>query len=301
MRILVTGSSGQLGQAIMNSSHDLDHEIVFTARTIVPSPSCYSSRHQLLQLDVTDSEAVSELVREQDIEVVINCAGYTDVARAETEPEKAYLLNEHAAANLARAAKENDAVLIHISTDYIFDGQSSVPYREEDHAEPLGEYGRSKLAGENAVIASGCRYFILRTAWLFSRFGRNFLKTILKKSSEQSMLNVVADQIGTPTYAPDLVDAIFTIIDEGMLDRTGIYNFTNEGVCSWYDFAKEICEVSGSLCTVMPCSTDDYPTNVSRPHYSVLDKRKFKDTFGMEISHWKDSVTFCVTEIEKFG
>lgn len=295
MKILVTGSNGQLGQAIMNSTHDLDHEIVFTART------AGSGRLIVQGLDVTDPEAVARTVRDNDIDVIINCAGYTDVAKAEIEPEKAFLLNEKAVANLAEAARDNGAVLIHVSTDYIFDGRSSVPYGEEDVAEPLGEYGRSKLAGENAVKASGCRYIILRTSWLFSIYGHNFLKTIHRKSGEQSMIKVVSDQIGTPTYAPDLVDAIFHIIDEGMLDKTGVYNFTNEGVCSWYDFAREICEASGSLCNVMPCRTEDYPANVRRPHYSVLDKMKFKDTFGFEIPHWKDSVSFCVSELEKFG
>lgn len=296
MKILVTGSGGQLGQTIMNSSHHPDHEFVFT----VHRPSG-GAEDNLVQLDVTDREAVRRIVRDNGIELIINCAGYTDVAKAEIEPEKAFLINSTAVSYLAEAAKENNAVLFHISTDYVFDGTASAPYREEDAALPVSVYGRSKLAGEEAVTASGCRFMIFRTAWLFSLYGRNFVKTILGKSETQASISVVSDQIGTPTYASDLVEAIFDIIDGNMLDREGIYNYTNEGVCSWYDFAKEICAVKGSPAIVVPCSTNDYPSNVRRPQYSVLDKRKFKETFNHEIPHWRDSLSFCIKEIEKFG
>ncbi len=307
MKILVTGCGGQLGQAVMDSSHVGEHEFIFTARA--PEllsggdrpEEVASGRPTVLPLDITDRDAVADMLGANDIDLILNCAGYTDVARAETEPEKARKINAEAVACLAEAARDNDALLIHISTDYIFDGKSSVPYTEEDVPLPVSEYGRSKIEGERAVMDSGCRYLIVRTSWLFSRYGHNFLKTILKKSAEQPSLTVVADQTGTPTYAPDLVDAIFHVINGNMTDRTGIYNYTCEGVCSWYEFAKEICAVAGRKCDVVPCRTEDYPSNVKRPRYSVLDKRKFKETFGVEISHWKDSVSVCVSEIEKFG
>ena len=205
MKILVTGSNGQLGQTIMNSVHLEEHEFVFTARV------SHSGRNNVMQLDITDAEAVMRTVRDNGIELIINCAGYTDVAKAETEQDAAFRINSDAVACLAEAARENGALLIHISTDYIFDGKSSVPYVEEDEASPLNVYGRSKLAGEKVLMESGCRYLIIRTSWLFSRYGKNFLKTILDKSEKQSVLNVVADQTGTPTYAPDLVDAVFHI------------------------------------------------------------------------------------------
>lgn len=294
MKILVTGSNGQLGQTIMNSVHLEEHEFVFTAR------AAHSGRNNVMQLDITDAEAVMRTVRDNGIELIINCAGYTDVAKAETEQDAAFRINSDAVACLAEAARENGALLIHISTDYIFDGKSSVPYVEEDEASPLNVYGRSKLAGEKVLMESGCRYLIIRTSWLFSRYGKNFLKTILDKSEKQSVLNVVADQTGTPTYAPDLVDAVFHIIGKLPSD-SGIYNYSNEGVCSWFDFASEICRAAGRSCIVQPCRTADYPSNVVRPEYSVLDKKKIKADFSLKIPHWKDSVSLCVTEIEKFG
>lgn len=300
MKILVTGSGGQLGRTIMNSSRYMEHEFIFTSHAGERPAACPEGASWAC-LDITDRESVRRIVAENEAEIIINCAGYTDVAGAEKEPQKAFLINSEAVSYLAQAARETGAMLMHISTDYVFDGYASTPYREDDPASPLSEYGRSKLEGEKAVLASGCRYMIFRTAWLFSPYGKNFVRTIMMKADAQSSISVVSDQIGTPTYASDLVEAIFHIVDEGMLDKEGIYNFTNEGVCSWYDFAKEICAETGSLCVVSPCSTNDYPTNVRRPQYSVLDKRRFKETFGRDIPHWRDSLSFCIKEIEKFG
>ena len=296
MKILITGAGGQLGQTIMNSTHDMDHELFFTAR----KPDMTSVK-RCLPLDITDKEKVCKFLSDTSVDVIRNCAGYTDVAKAETDSAEAFRINAAAVANLADAARQYDALLVHISTDYVFDGKSSVPYKEDDKAEPVNEYGRSKLAGEQAVLQSGCRYMIFRTSWLYSIYGRNFFKTIMNKADENSSINVVSDQVGTPTYAGDLMEALFHIIDEGMTDKVGVYNFTNEGVCSWYDFAKQICAETGSLCEVMPCSTREYPSNVIRPSYSVLDKARFKKTFGSDIPHWKDSLSFCVSELEKFG
>ena len=328
MKILITGAHGQLAQAIMNSAHALDHELFFTARTLGTTEEPHA-RHPIGKLDITDAESVLKMVSDNEIEVIINCAGYTNVPKAETESEAAFKANAEAVSNLAKAAKANDALLVHISTDYVFDGKSAIPYKETDRTNPLNEYGRSKLAGDEAVMNEGCRYLIFRISWLYSPYGNNFLKTILKKSKELPTISVVNDQTGTPTYAGDLADAIFTAIeatqkatqeatqkatqeanqktpDEAQVQTpvasTGdIYNYSNEGQCTWFEFAKEICRQSGSDCTVTPCKTEDYPSNVQRPEYSVLDKTKFKETFRRDIPYWKDSLVRCLKEIEKFG
>lgn len=284
MNILVTGGNGQLGCSFKEKAADSGHRFIFA--DVRPGGD--------MVLDVTDQDALCKAVSENDIDIIMNCAGYTDVARAETEEELAFRINAEAVANMAEAARRNDAVLIHVSTDYVFDGMAGVPYKEDDMTSPVSAYGRTKLAGEKAVIDSGCRYMILRIAWLYSRFGKNFVKTIYEKSSQQPVLKVVTDQVGSPTYAGDLVDFVLNVIDADMLDRQGIYNFTNEGVCSWYDLAWEICDMSGHLCEVMPCMTSDYPTGVRRPFYSVLDKSKIKNVFGVDIPHWKDSLRFCL-------
>lgn len=323
MKILVTGGRGQLGQAIMNSSHINEHEFIFSARpTDAAKTDARPDDHPTgyYPLDITDPIAVEKIVTNENVELIINCAGYTDVPKAETESEKAHQINAEAVANLAKAAKENNAVLVHISTDYIFDGNATTPYKETDEARPISEYGKSKLAGEEAIINVGCKYLIFRTSWLFSRYGKNFVKTIIRKAETirqskdaSQTINVVSDQIGTPTYAPDLIDAIFMIINEGHLQKDhnqGIYNFSNEGQCSWYEFAAEICRIrtsstddgnSDSQVKVIPCSTADYPSNVRRPAYSVLDKTKFKETFRQAIPHWKESLYKCLKGIEKFG
>lgn len=263
-----------------NSAHDF----IYTAR--------HPSVEGVVGLDITDEAAVNETLMTNGVQVVVNCAAYTDVAKAETEPEKAYLVNRDAVSVLAKAAARSGAVLIHISTDYVYDGMSSIAYDEDADPGPLNVYGRSKLAGEREVANSGCHYIIIRTSWLYSKFGKNFVQTIRKKSSEQSVLNVVDDQIGTPTYAGDLAEFILHVIEEGMLDREGVYNYSDEGLCSWYDFAYEICELTGSLCEVRPCRTEDYPVTVVRPSFSVMDKTKVKNVFGIGIPHWKDSLRF---------
>jgi dTDP-4-dehydrorhamnose reductase len=255
----------------------------------------------VMALDITDQDAVSAAVKDNSVDLIVNCAAYTNVNKAEEEEDLAYRINALAPGILAKAAKDAGALLIHISTDYVFDGTGHIPYSEDMPVSPLSAYGRTKQAGEQLIADSGCRYMIFRTAWLYSSFGGNFVQTIYDKTASQPVINVVSDQIGTPTYAQDLADAISGIIESGMLDKTGIYHYTNEGVCSWYDFAKEICDMSGHLCDVRPCRTSDYPTKTRRPHYSVLDKTKVKETFGIEIPHWKDSLMFCIRQIEEKG
>ncbi len=287
MNILVTGASGQLGSAFRKISKGYDENCFFTSRTGDGSISA---------LDVADAEAVIDFVKAHNVDIIINCAGYTDVNRAESERDAAVLLNVTAPEILAAAAKETGALLIHFSTDYVYDGESNTPYQETSQTAPLNFYGKTKLDGDKAVVASGCRYMIFRISWMYSVYGKDFFKTIERKTSELPSINVVSDQIGTPTYANDLADAIFWIITNGLLDKTGIYNYSNEGVCSWYDFAHAIDRKCGNLCEVRPCSSADFPSPVSRPKYSVLDKSLFKKTFGYEIPHWEDSLELCVRE-----
>lgn len=289
MRILVTGAGGQLGLSLREAAKGSGHEFVFTSEEASEGVSA---------LDITDAGEVSRKVAEGCFDIIINCAGYTNVAKAETDEGKAMKVNAEAVGYLAAAAKASGAVLFHISTDYVFDGRSGVPYAEDAQPAPLSTYGRSKLAGEDAVLASGCRHIIIRTAWLFSPYGSNFVRTIYEKTAEKPILKVVDDQIGTPTYAGDLVDFIMGLLEADLTGKEGIYNFTNEGACSWYDLAWMINDISGHLCEVLPCSSSDYPTGVERPHFSVLDKRKVKDTFGIGIPHWIDSLRFCLSKFE---
>ena len=288
MNILVTGGSGQLGCSIRDAAKDSEHKFIF---------SDLKAGDDVVCLDITDSNAVAAFVAEHSTDVIVNCAGYTDVERAESEEDVAHRVNAEAVSVLAAAAKTAGATLIHISTDYVFDGCSSVPYGEAVAPAPLSAYGRSKFAGELAVLASGCRHIIIRTSWLYSPYGKNFVKTILAKSAELPVLKVVSDQIGTPTYAGDLAEFILTLLEPGNLEKTGIYNYTNEGVCSWFDLAYEVCEISGNLCEVIPCRTGEYPVKAVRPHYSVLDKAKVKETFGIGIPHWKDSLRYCIDKL----
>ena len=290
MNILVTGCMGQLGRSFRRAMALSDHRCIYTD---------VRDGEDVQALDITDREAVALVVRDNSIGLIVNCAAYTNVNKAEEEEDIAYRINAHAPGILADVARDAGAVLIHISTDYVFDGTGHVPYLEDMPASPQSAYGRTKLAGEKAIIESGCRYMIFRTAWLYSSFGGNFMQTIYEKTASEPVVRVVSDQVGTPTYAQDLADVLAGIIDAGMLDRTGIYHFTDEGVCSWYDFAKEICDMSGHLCDVCPCRTIDYPTKATRPHYSVLDKTKVKETFGIEIPHWKDSLAFCLRQIQE--
>ena len=282
MNILVTGANGQLGNEMQRVAKTSSNHYIFT---------------DVAQLDITDREAVLRAVKDNSIQVIVNCAAYTNVDKAEDDSETADLINNKAVENLAIAARENDATLIHISTDYVFKGNRCTPCREDWETDPLGVYGITKLAGEKSIERTGCRHIIIRTAWLYSTFGKNFVKTMQKLTAEKDSLKVVFDQVGTPTYAGDLADAIARIIETGQLGKQGIYHFSNEGVCSWYDFAREICELSGNTCNIQPCHSDEFPSKVKRPHFSVLDKTKIKDTFGIEIPYWKDSLKKCIREL----
>ena len=284
LNILITGANGQLGRSLQRLGGVSPHNYICT---------------DVAELDITDAGAVLRAVREQGIDVIVNCAAYTDVERAEEDETRADLLNHKAAGNLAAAAKETGATLFHVSTDYVFDGTAHTPYTEEVTPSPLGAYGRTKLAGERAVMASGCRYLIFRTAWLYSEYGKNFLKKMLRLSSERERLQVVFDQIGTPTYAGDLALAIFSIIEAGRYaGNEGVYHFTDEGVCSWYDFATEIAAAAGhDKSRILPCHTSEFPTKATRPAYSVLDKTKVKQTFQMDIPHWREAMLYCLEKL----
>ena len=286
LNILITGARGQLGSSLRQLGS--------------VSPNNYLAT-DVAELDITDAGAVLQTVKEQRIDVIVNCAAYTNVERAEEDEARADLLNHKAAAYLAAAAKETGATLIHVSTDYVFDGTGHRPYTEAMATSPLGAYGRTKLAGEEAVKASGCRYLILRTAWLYSEYGNNFLKTMLRLTEEKEELKVVFDQAGTPTYAGDLAGAIYTILEERKYDGCeGTYHYSDEGVCSWYDFAKVIAEYAGHRrCDIQPCHSEEFPSKVKRPSYSVLDKTKFKETFGIAIPYWTDSLRKCIANIAK--
>lgn len=285
--ILVTGADGQLGREMQIASRGSRNRFIFTD---------IAGEHE--RLDITDPQAIADIVRENHVNVIVNCAAYTNVDKAETDPETANLLNNIAAGNLADAMKAVNGTLIHISTDYVFQGDRNIPCREDWPTEPLGVYGKTKLAGEKSIEATGCASIIIRTAWLYSPFGKNFVKTMRDLTSSRESLKVVFDQVGTPTYAGDLAEAICHIIETGQLDKTGTYHFSNEGVCSWFDFAKAICEMSGNTCDIRPCHSDEFPSPVARPHFSVLDKTKIKQTFGIRIPYWTDSLKRCIEEIE---
>ncbi len=286
MNILVTGAGGQLGHALKQISGAYDHKCFFTDIHGVGG----------LPLDVTDAEAVRKAVREMSVDVLINCAGYTDVDGAEADAENAALLNAEVPRILAAAAKEADAVLIHVSTGYVFDGQANTPYDEASMPNPLGVYARTKLEGERAVMDSGCRCLIFRTSWLYSCCGDNFFRTIEQKAADSPALDMAIDLVGTPTYAPDLANAIFWIIDEGKTGMTGLYNFSDEGLCSLYDFAVAVNRGLGYTCDIRPCRTSEHPSSARRPAYSVLDKALFRKTFGYGLPHWEDSLTMCLAE-----
>ena len=250
------------------------------------------------ELDIASATAVEAFFEREKVDVVVNCAAYTAVDLAEDNEAQADEINHKAVALLAEACKRYNATLIHISTDYVFSGEADAPYTEECATAPLGAYGRTKLAGEKAVAESGCKSIILRTSWLYSEFGRNFCKTMQSLTATRPEIKVVADQIGTPTYAGDLAAAITYIIDSNQLDKCGTYHYSNEGVCSWYDFACEIARLSGNNeCEIKPCTTADYPTKAQRPHYSVLDKSKVVATFGISIPNWQDSLKHCIAKM----
>lgn len=285
LNILITGANGQLGNEMRLLGPTSRNHYIFT---------------DVAELDITSVDAVHRMVTTEKIDVIVNCAAYTNVEKAEEDCDLADLLNHKAVANIASAAKEVGATLIHISTDYVFQGDKNLPCREDAPTDPLGVYGKTKLAGEAAVCASGCKYLIFRTAWLYSAFGNNFVKTMMRLTSEKERLAVVFDQVGTPTYAADLAKTIFGIIEGGSYaGNEGVYHFSNEGVCSWYDFAHEIAQLAGNTrCNVQPCYSSEFPSKVRRPAFSVLDKTKIKRTFGITIPHWRDSLIRCIEKLK---
>ncbi|MBO5902114.1 MAG: dTDP-4-dehydrorhamnose reductase [Alistipes sp.] len=291
-RILVTGANGQLGSELRHVARSSYDSYIFT--DVVMTEGVATT-----YLDITDRKAVRTFVTENDINIIINCAAYTNVDRAEEDKDRAMLLNATAPENLAQAMKEVEGLLIHISTDYVFGGDGDKPYTEEQPTAPKSVYGSTKLRGEEAIMSVGCRHVIIRTAWLYSTYGNNFLKTMLRLTSERESISVVNDQIGTPTYAADLADTIVAIIEGGKAERNeGIYHFSNEGVCSWYDFAREIAHVAGNThCEICPCLSSEYPSKVTRPAYSVLDKSKIRQTFNITIPYWTDSVERCINKL----
>ncbi len=283
MTILVTGGNGQLGRAMRLASAESRHRYIFT---------------DIEELDIVSSEAIEAFFEREKVDVVVNCAAYTAVDLAEEQEAIADNINHKAVALLAEACKRHNATLIHISTDYIFDGKAATPYTEESTPAPINAYGRTKWAGERAVAESGCRAIILRTQWLYSEYGRNFCKTMLSLFTSRNEVRVVADQMGTPTYAGDLAEAICDIIEGDKCDKCGTYHYSNLGECSWYDFAAEIARVSGcDKCKVTPCTTADYPTKTTRPQYSVLDKSKFMATFNIDIPDWSESLAKCIKRL----
>lgn len=299
MHILVTGANGQLGREMRLTAVGTAHNYYFT--DIVADGDT-------LQLDITDAAAIRSFVVDNHIDVIVNCAAYTNVDAAESNQPMAMLLNGTAPGYLAQAMAEVNGLFVHISTDYVFGGDPyNTPCKEDQKGTPTGVYGQTKLAGEQAVEASGCKHVIIRTAWLYSEFGRNFCKTMLQLTATRPRLSVVFDQTGTPTYALDLARAIQHILADyepsataSSYGHSGIYHYSNEGVCSWYDFTQLIARLSGHHnCDIQPCHSDEYPSPVKRPAYSVLDKTKIKDTFGIRIPYWTASLRICLENIKQ--
>ena len=288
MNILVTGSNGQLGNELRLLEESFPQfNFLFT---------------DVEELDISNQKIVQHYLKTNKINAVINCAAYTAVDKAESEKELAWNINVKAVKKLAESCKDNNCFLVHISTDYVFDGNHFQPYNESDFTNPQSHYGDSKLHGENAVFEFAGQGMILRTSWLYSSFGHNFLKTILKFGLERDELKVVFDQIGTPTFARDLAKTILDILPKAIeKGKVRTYHYSNEGVCSWYDFAKEIVELENLACHIKPILSKDYPLPAQRPFYSVLDKTKIKDTFNIEIPYWKDSVKDCIERIKFDG
>lgn len=286
MTVLVTGANGQLGSEIRIVAACSSDRYIFT---------------DVEELDICSAPAVDAMVESEGVDVIINCAAFTNVEAAEDNPGLAEKLNAEAVGNLAGAMARRGGLLVHISTDYVFGKEVyNTPCREDMKGTPTGVYGLTKLHGEQAVLASGCKYVIIRTAWLYSEFGRNFVKTILSLTESRPSINVVFDQVGTPTYALDLAKAIFSIVEGRLWEgRSGIYNYSNEGVCSWYDFACAITRLSGhGQCSVNPCHSGEFPSKVIRPAYSVLDKTKIKETFGVAVPYWMDSLRICLDNMK---
>ena len=318
MNILVTGANGQLGNEMRIVSKNSEDKYIFTdvvdaseesiamLKKLAEEDICADTTH----LDITNLDAIRDMVKRNDIKIIVNCAAYTNVDAAESNQELAELLNAKAPENLAIAMKEVNGLLIHISTDYVFGGDPyNTPCKEDQKGAPTGVYGLTKLHGEQNIQRVGCNHVIIRTAWLYSEFGKNFVKTMLNLTATKPQLKVVFDQVGTPTYAYDLVQTIMVILEDYKNSLTanlspltyaksGIYHFSNEGVCSWYDFTKMIQEYSGqTACDVQPCHSDEFPSPVKRPAYSVLDKTNIKETFGVTVPYWTDSLRQCITNL----
>ena len=282
MNILVTGANGQLGNEMRIVAQDSTDNYIFT---------------DIAELDITNHDDVMRMVHDNEVKVIVNCAAYTNVDKAEDDFETAELLNAKAVENLALAALKQNATLIHISTDYVFGSEPyNTPCNERQKGTPTGVYGVTKLHGEQAIERVGCDAIIIRTAWLYSEFGKNFLKTMLSLTASKPEISVVIDQVGTPTYALDLAAVIFDIVDNRKyIGQSGIYHYSNEGVCSWFDFAKTIAEYAGNTqCRIRPCRSSEFPSKVRRPAYSVLDKTKIKSTFDIEIPYWTESLKKCI-------
>lgn len=289
MNILVTGANGQLGNEMQLVSKNSKDHYIFT-------DVCDGYQ----KLDIIDLNAIRQMVKDNDVKCIINCAAWTNVDKAETAGGIVETLNATAPENLAKAMKEVDGLLVHISTDYVFGGDPyNTPCTEDRKGTPTGVYGLTKLHGEQKIQAVGCNYIIIRTAWLYSEFGHNFVKTMHNLTETKPQLKVVFDQAGTPTYAGDLADVIYDIVENRKYaGKAGIYHFSNEGVCSWYDFTKKIAELAGhTSCDIEPCHSDEFPSPVKRPAYSVLDKTKIKETFGIKIPYWTDSLKKCMSNL----
>lgn len=291
MNILVTGANGQLGNEMQIVSQKSKDKYIFT-------DVCDG----YTKLDITNLEAIRKMVKDNDIKCIINCAAWTNVDKAETAGEIVETLNAIAPENLAIAMKEVNGLLVHISTDYVFGGDPyNTPCKEDMKGTPTGVYGLTKLHGEQKIQATGVKHVILRTAWLYSEFGHNFVKTMINLTTTKPQLKVVFDQCGTPTYAGDLADAIYDIVEQRKYEgNNGIYHFSNEGVCSWYDFTIKIAELVGNRnCDIQPCHSDEFLSPVTRPAYSVLDKTKIKETFGIKIPYWEDSLKKCIKGLQE--
>lgn len=290
MNILVTGANGQLGQSLKRvADQDSKHHYIYT-------DVCEGYRH----LDITNLESIRQMVRDEQVSCIINCAAWTNVDKAETAGTIVETLNADAPAYLAQAMQEVDGFLVHISTDYVFGAEPyNTPCREDQKGTPTGVYGLTKLHGEQRIVKSGAHHVIIRTSWLYSEFGNNFVKTMLRLTAEKEQLRVVFDQCGTPTYAGDLAQAIHRIVeDELWVGREGIYHYSNEGVTSWFDFARKIAQLAGQTsCDVQPCHSHEFPSPVKRPAYSVLDKTKIKEKFQLSIPYWEDSLKLCMERL----
>lgn len=283
--ILVTGANGQLGNSIrLLAKHYPQYNFLFT---------------DVDTLDITDPQSVGKAIKDNQVDYVLNCAAYTAVDKAEDDEELCRRLNSYAVGVLGKAAYEAGAKMIHVSTDYVFSGTSCLPYKETDETRPVSAYGRTKLAGEQILQEVCPDAVIIRTAWLYSEFGSNFVKTVLRLGKERDELRFVFDQIGTPTYAGDLAAAVMAVVtaDEKGAYVPGIYHYSNEGVCSWYDFTVKILEIAGIACRVFPIETEEYPTRAVRPPYSVLNKKKIKETYGVTVPHWEESLRVCMEKL----